>query len=245
MWWGSIKNSLFLALIFFCSCKRHEERGAILYVASSLLPLKTTIERGAKKPLELKFLNSAAIAQQISQGAPCDAVVVADQEWSAFLLEKNLVRPDVKIFATNALVVASNKAIPNAAPIKDLFASQEKIILADPSFVPLGRYSKAALEKLGMFHFLKTRLILAHSAQMAVLLLEQGAANFALLFRSDIDNKKIFAVAPIASELHPPILYPFLVCQGAQAGHAREITAVLMSKTVQARLKEKGFSHEF
>lgn len=242
MWWGSIKNSLFLALVFLCSCKRHEERGAILYLASSLLPLKTTIERGAKKPLELKFLNSAAIAQQIAQGAPCDAVVVADEEWSTFLLKKNLVAPDVKIFATNALVVASNKTISAVAPIEDLF-KLEKIILADPSFVPLGRYSKAALEKLGIFHMVKTRLILAHSAQMAVLLLEQGAANFALLYRSDIDNKKIFAVAPIDAQLHPPILYPFLVCQGAQAGHAREITALLMSKTIQETLKEKGFSN--
>src|SRR5690606_31687012 len=124
------------------SCTRSQEnRPAILYLASSLLPLKSSIETLSQVPIELKFLSSSAIAQQVSQGAPCDGVVLADDEWQQFLSDKNLVGSEVKIIATNSLVLAGRTKLKNSLlTLQSLALSGQKIILADPNYVPLGRY---------------------------------------------------------------------------------------------------------
>jgi molybdate transport system substrate-binding protein len=240
MWWGFIKNSFLVCAIFLGSCKRSEEnRPAILYLASSLLPLKSSIEALAQKPLHLEFLSSAAIAQKISQGALCDGVVLADEEWQKFLADKNLVNPERKIIATNSLVLASKKKVTSG--LLSLLHSSQKIIIADPAYVPLGRYTQMALEKLDLFDKLKTRFVLAHSAQMALILLKQDAAALAFLYQSDVDKREVFSVANIDKNLHVQIIYPFLVCRNAQREHQKDIENILLSTAFNEALRKYGF----
>ena len=69
-------------------------------------------------------------------------------------------------------------------------SSQEKIIIGDPDYVPLGNYTKEALINLGLFNDLKSRFIKAHSARQASLLLKSGAGAWAILYQSDALNER-------------------------------------------------------
>ncbi len=242
MWRSFGKNSLFCAIFFLCSCKRsQEDRPAILYLASSLLPLKSSIETLAKKPLDLKFLSSSAIAQQLSQGAPCDGVVVADEEWQNFLNEKKFVDAKITVIATNSLVLASKQPQEKTFELSSLAQLSEKIILADPAYVPLGKYTEASLRKLGLFEKLKNHFILTHSAQMAVMLLKEGAASWAFLYQSDVDNQQIFKIVSIDKSMHEKIIYPFMVCVEGKEEYRKDIEKILLSTEFKSALKERGF----
>lgn len=189
----------------------------------------------------MKFLNSSAIAQQIEQGFPCDVVIVADNKWQNFLIERNLVDSHSKIFARNNLILAKNNSQTIFLTLEKLISKHEKIIVADPDYVPLGSYTKSALVTLGLFKQLEKNFIKAHSAQVARLLLKEGAANFAFLYASDVDNKNIFQATFIDAKLHPPIIYPLLQCKKSQKNHAHLLNSFLMSDEMQKILKNNGF----
>ncbi len=249
MSWDFIKNSLLIILFGCVSCKKKDEdRPAILYLASSLLPLAPAIEKAAKNsPLQLKFLSSAAIALQVSEGAPCDALVLADRLWQKHLLEKKLIEEKTRILITNELVLASTKEAKKEIFVKTFSwhqmieaYSDQKLILADPNYVPLGRYSKIALENARLTPMITTA-IMAHSAQMALLLLKQKAASWAILYRSDIDHHNIVELALIKEFFNEAIEYPFVICRHAQEKHRQLIEKILLSDDFKMALRRHNF----
>lgn len=248
MWWAFIRNS-FLIFLFMCgACKKAEQhRPAILYLASSLGPLVPYIQKAAKNStLHIKVLSSSAIAQEVALGAPCDGLVLADRVWQSYLYDRKLIDPTAKIVATNALVLAttveeSNNFITGPS-WQQLLArhSDRKLILADPEYVPLGRYSKMALKRAGMTKRIENAVI-AHSAQMALVLLKQKAASLAILYQSDVDNKEIVALAPLKDSLTEKIAYPYVLCTQAKEEHRRLLDGILLSAEFREHLKRSHF----
>lgn len=246
MWWALIKSSLVLTTFFGCNAKSPSQNPhATLYLASSLVPLKEHLEKNAPKGLiiDLIFESSSLIAQHIAAGAPCDAVIVADERWHKFLLQKNLVEDEARIVAHNALVIASLTQTNKTVSVTEFFASlkSQKLIIADPAFVPLGNYSQEALSALGIFTHLKGQFVMAHSAQNALTLLKQGLAPFAVLYASDTHTPGVHRLVEIEHSLHKPISYPFLVCKRANREFSRALAAFIFSPASFAVLKKAGF----
>ena len=75
--------------------------------------------------------------------------------------------------------------------------------------VPAGKYAKAALEKLGMWPQVASKLAQAESVRAALLLVSRGEAPLGIVYQTDAasdPNVKIVATFPADS--HPPIIYP-------------------------------------
>lgn len=242
MWWVLIKSSL---LLFLLGCTQKTATSlpqTTLYLASSLMPLKGHLKKSAEKfSINMVFQSSSVIAQQIAAGAPCDAAIVADDTWKNYLIKRKAVEEETHIIAHNSLVVAGNNKDAQTKNIKDLLDNNDKIIIADPDFVPLGSYSKEMLNALGIFDKLEKQLVMAHSAQHAVTLLNQGLAKKAILYASDINNKNIYRLAEVDGKLHKPIFYPFLICKKGNKEHARALLSLLLSPSCQEKLKNAGF----
>lgn len=284
MWWASIKNSFLIALLVSAlACQRSAPPAARLYLASSLMPLADDIERMAKDklPIDLIFLSSSVIAKQIEQGAPCEAAILADDRWRDHLLASGFVTDQVRVVASNTLVLAglakaerpqdqigSALSSPRSGIDLDsglrgndnlIFGSDNlisvngitarlrqvdtahKLIIADPDFVPLGAYTKEVLLKLGLYEKLAPYFLLTHSARQASLLLEQGAAPLAILYRTEAINDKIHVLAFIDASLHRPIEYPLLVCKKAQRDRVNAVETIIFSQSFKEALAAKGF----
>lgn len=248
MWWVWVKNNRFIVLTLTLSsllaCKPNQQVARV-YLASSLAPLAKDLEEVAKDKmaLDLMFVSSSAIAKHIEQSAPCDLAIVADDRWGEYLLAKGLVSKEQAIFARNNLVIASLKKSPrvSANEALALVSSKQKLIIADPDFVPLGVYTKEVLENLGLFNRLSDFLVKASSARHARLLLEQGAAPLAILYQTDVGDKKIHIVSQIEPMLHRPIHYPLLVCKEARIALVNRLKQLIFSDQFSQRLIEKGF----
>ena len=251
MSWAFLKNSLlwlFMLALGFISCtlKPKAKTSARLYLASSLVPLKHSLETLAPRglDLELLFLSSSLIAQQVANGALCDALILADREWEDYLLKKQANRfSDSRILATNTLVLAGLKPPSESTSflqiIKNL-SGPRQLIIADPNFVPLGRYSEQALKTLGVWEALQGKYLAAHSAHNARVLLEQGVAPYAILFHSDTNTQgPLYQVATLDSSLHKPVNYVFLACKPSMQAEA--LKKMLFSAEFKAELLKHNF----
>lgn len=233
-----------LLALMACTTSSSRAPPLTLYLASSLMPLKNLLEQGAagKFSLNLVFQSSSLIAQQITQGAPCDAAIVADERWRDYLLKKEVVDDEGSIVAHNHLILASLNATAAADDVGSFFRNlgSEKIIIGDPAVCPLGTFSKEALTALGVFESLRPNFIMAHNAQNARLLLSSGVAPYAILYSSDA-GAAIRRVATIDPKLHKPISYPFLRCRGVAKQRSDALYNLVFSPEVKAALLARGF----
>ncbi len=102
------------------------------------------------------YAASSALAKQIEQGAPADIFVSADTDWMDYATgKKNIKEPTRVNLLGNSIVLIAPKdsTIDNVAigPGFDLaeLAGSGKVATGDVKAVPVGKYAKAALEKLG------------------------------------------------------------------------------------------------
>jgi molybdate transport system substrate-binding protein len=244
MWWVYIANSIALAssLLLFAACKPSASSRPKLYLASSLAPLHDMIQDLVDEPLDLVFLSSSAIAKQIERGAPCELAILADELWRDYLIEKNLVTKVDDALMTNSLVLASiDIKKEEAASFFARMPSQERLIIADPDFVPLGRYTREALQAFGAYEKLLPSLVRASSARQATIMLTERAARYAMLYRSDAVDAHLNVVSTLAKTSHRPIRYPLIACKSARTNLLPHLTNALLSERFKQGVTAKGF----
>ena len=113
-----------------------------------------TAKAGVK--ISASYAASSALAKQIEQGAPADIFVSADTDWMDYAIgKKNINVPSRVDLLGNSIVLIApkdskidNVTIAQGFDLSKL-AGDGKIATGDVKAVPVGKYAKAALEKLG------------------------------------------------------------------------------------------------
>ncbi|ALG72212.1 molybdenum ABC transporter substrate-binding protein [Azospirillum thiophilum] len=194
------------------------------------------------------FAASSALAKQIENGAPADIFISADLDWMDYLQQRNLIKADSRVnLLGNELVVVA----PKGSPIKpDLskggtLAAQlgdGRLATGDPSNVPVGKYAKAALEKLGQWTAVEPKLARADSVRAALVLVSRGEVPLGIVYRTDaaIDpGVEVAAVFPPDS--YPAIVYPAALTAISKSSHAAAFLDYIKSPDGMAVWKEFGF----
>ena len=208
-----------------------------------LAPLFEAANPGHK--LQFNFAASGALLQQIAKGAPVDVFASADQETMLQAEQQQLVRPGARAnFASNALVVV----VPHDAPavpkaLADLAAPEvRRIAIGVPASVPAGRYTKAVLEKAGVWPAIEPKAIGAQTVRQALDYVARGEVDAGFVYATDAallpGKVKVAFVVPTET----PVVYP--IAPLAAAGHpaaARRFVAYVLSPPGQAVLARHGF----
>lgn len=244
MWWACIKSSsaVVFLLIVLCCNKNNSPLKAKLYLPSSLSLLADDLQLLSNNSIEMVFLSSASIARQVEQGAFCDAIVLADSHWQAYLTEKDLSLPDAIIIAKNSLVLVGNNNGTKTNFYDALKKINGHIIIGDPDFVPLGFYTKQALIKIGLWDHVQYHIIKTPSARQASMMFMHKRAPFAIVFQSDAKSLSLPILAEVPFSLHKPIEYPLLRCKNARNDKASYVENLLLSDKFHMLLVKWGFS---
>jgi molybdate transport system substrate-binding protein len=161
------------------------------------------------------FASSGQVARQLESGAAVEMIITADREWMDYLEQRRLVqRESVGSLARNRLVVIAPAAStvrldPTRASDWSRALGRGRWVSADPSSVPLGRYARQALEKLGVWSVLDPRLARAENARAALALVARGEAALGVVYLTDArSERRVRIVANLPQDSHATIEYP-------------------------------------
>ena len=176
---------------------------------------------------------SNTLARQITAGAAVDLFISADEA------QMDVVRGEV--VANTRVALLSNQlavAVPADRP-RTLRSAREltdpafrRIALGDPAAVPAGVYAKAYLEKLGIWAVISAKAVPSASVRVALAAVENGAADAAIVYRTDVMTARgaVLALAiPVADG--PRIVYPAAVIR---SGRNREAASRFLAWLRQA-----------
>jgi molybdate transport system substrate-binding protein len=205
-----------------------------------------TAKTGVK--IVASYAASSALAKQIEQGAPADIFVSADTDWMDYATAKKNINESTRVnLLGNSIVLIAPKdsKIDTVAigPGFDLakLAGDGKIATGDVKAVPVGKYAKAALEKLGAWQAAEPKFAMADSVRAALTLVARGEAALGIVYSTDAKVEpgvKIVATFPANS--HPPIIYPVAATTTAKA-EAADYLAFLRSSAAKTIFEKYGF----
>ena len=88
-------------------------------------------------------------------------------------------------------------------------AGDGKIATGDVKAVPVGKYAKAALEKLGAWQAAEPKFAMAESVRAALTLVARGEAVLGIVYSTDAKVEPgVKIVGTFPADSHPPIIYP-------------------------------------
>jgi molybdate transport system substrate-binding protein len=193
----------------------------------------------------LNFGASDVLMQQIVQGAPADVFASADQSAMDKAESSGVVlRGSRRDFAANQIVmiVPADNKLP-LHTLQDLNRPEVKrVAFGNPASVPVGRYTKGALEAAGLWDAVSAKGVLAQNVRQSLDYVARGEVEAGFVFATDAaimpDKVKVAVRVPSTT----PVTYPIAVTsQSKQAANASTFVQYVMSPEGQAILARYGF----
>jgi molybdate transport system substrate-binding protein len=244
--------SLMLLVCFLSACgssSAEHENKVLVSAASSLIEAMGEVEKAFHNEhpeikLVFNYGSSSKLKSQMQQGAPVDVFLSASEQDLDKLMEDQLIaKESVVPFAKNQLVLASSEAFPKDAGFEEQLAhTKQAIAVGEPESVPLGRYTKEALEQLRLWESLEGKLIYAKDARQVLTYVESKNAELGILYASDAAvSQKVEGVLEFPEEL-APVVYPAgIAAESENAEAAEAFLAFLAGTEGQEILEEFGF----
>lgn len=138
------------------------------------------------------YAASSVLAKQMEQGAPADVFVSADTDWMDYAIVKKTINEPtrVNLLGNSMVLIAAkdpkldNVTIDQGFDLAKL-AGDGRIATGDVKSVPVGKYARAALEKLGSWAAAEPKFAMADSVRAALALVSRGEAPLGIVYATD------------------------------------------------------------
>lgn len=192
------------------------------------------------------FASSGTLQKQIEQGAPVDVFISAAAKQMDVLQAGVLILDETRQDLLNnkvVLVVPSDSTL-TFSDFADLTSdSVKQIAIGDPESVPAGTYGKQALDLLGIYEQIKSKLILCSTVRQVLSYVEAGNVDAGIVFSTDAaisSSVKIAADAP--AEVNNKIVYPVAIIKASlNVDAAKAYIDFLMSDEAKVIFEQYGF----
>lgn len=195
--------------------------------------------------LLLNFAASDALLAQIAKGAPADVFASADQAAMDRAAAQNLlVAGTRRNFVANTLVmiVPTDSGLGLRALADLRKPAVRKVAIGNPASVPVGRYTRGALEAAKLWVAVAPKAVLAQSVRQALDYVARGEVEAGFVYATDAlilkDKVKVVATIPTGTA----ITYPIAAVAGSpNPAAAREFIDFVATPAAQAVLARYGF----
>ena len=196
------------------------------------------------------YAASSTLARQIEQGAPADIFVSADTDWMDYATAKKTINESTRsnLLGNSIVLIAPKDSKIDNVTIGEGFdlaklASDGRIATGDVKSVPVGKYAKAALEKLGAWQAVEPKFAMAESVRAALTLVARGEAVLGIVYSTDAKVEPgVKIVGTFPADSHPPIIYPVAATSTAKPD-AKAYLDYLHSSAAKAVLEKYGFNY--
>ncbi|WP_298872484.1 molybdate ABC transporter substrate-binding protein [uncultured Bradyrhizobium sp.] len=245
---------LFTALVMLAglSPANAEDKTITVFAAASMKNALDEVDAAYTAKTGIKFsvsyAASSVLAKQIEQGAPADVFVSADTDWMDYATSKKTINEAsrVNLLGNSIVLIAPKDSEINNVTIAQGFdlaklAGDGRIATGDVKSVPVGKYAKAALEKLGAWQAAEPKFAMAESVRAALTLVSRGEANLGIVYSTDAKVEPgVKIVGTFPADSHPAIIYPVAATTTAKS-ETNDYLAFLRTSTAKTILEKYGF----
>ena len=250
---GLFSKVVFLLLAVLLTVVPARAQNLTVFAAASL---KEALDEAGQQFLRangqkvvIAYAASPALARQIENGAPADIFISADLDWMDYVEQRKLVKAGTRAnLLHNRLVLiapADSKLqieLKPGFPLAKLLGDG-RLSMADPDSVPAGKYGKAALENLGVWSSVESRVARGDNVRAALVFVARGEAALGIVYQTDaLADKKVRMVARFPQETHAAITYPVAVMAASRHPAAAAFVNYLKSAEARAIFEKYGFS---
>ena len=218
-------------------------------LTDALQELGKTFESQTGDKVVFNFAASSLLARQISEHAPADMFISADEAKMDYLQKAGLIATETrKDLLSNSLVIVvpadSKLSIDSPA---ELDAKTKKIAVADPRAVPAGIYTKEYLGGLGLWTRLEPKIVPTENVRAALAAVESGNVEAGFVYKTDASiSKRVKIAFNVPSDQGPPIRYPIAILKDAKNKNGAEtFLRFLESENGQKVFERYGFIVKF
>jgi molybdate transport system substrate-binding protein len=241
------------ALMAFARPSAEAQEKVTVFAAASLKNALDDINAAWKadtgKEVAVSYAASSALAKQIEQGAPADIFVSADLDWMKYLSDKGLTRKDTELqLLGNRIVLVAPKDSTAQTTIEPNFdlaglVGNGRLAMADVKAVPAGKYGKAALEKLGVWASVESKVAQAENVRAALKLVSTGEAVLGIVYATDaIAEPGVKVTGTFPEDSHPAIVYPIALTAESKNPDAAEFLRYVQSAKAKGLFEAQGFT---
>jgi molybdate transport system substrate-binding protein len=226
------------------------QRGQVVVsAAASLTEVMEKIALGYQTRTGVRIMVNAGpsntLARQISAGAAVDLFISADES------QMDAVRSEI-VTGTRMNLLSNQLAIAVPADRRRRLQSArelaqpgfKRIAIGDPAAVPAGVYAKSYLQKIGVWEAVAARIVPSASVRAALAAVENGVADAALVYRTDLATTRRATLAlaiPVSDG--PRIVYPAALIRGGRnRDAARQFLSWLQDAEAFRTFEAAGFT---
>ena len=220
---------------------------AAVSLTDALTAIAQEYGREGRGAVRFNFAASNTLARQIVNGAPADVFVSADEAQMEVVAAAGLVKDGTRADLVSnqlAVVVPSDRprTFKSVREIAD--PAFKRIAIGDPAAVPAGVYARQYLEKEGLWEQVAPRVVPAGSVRAALAAVESGAADAAVVYRTDARVALRATVAwVVPADRGPRIRYPAAVVRtSANQGAAQRFLDYLRGQVARREFARFGFT---
>lgn len=220
---------------------------AAISLTDALTAIAQEYGREGRGGVRFNFAASNTLARQIVNGAPVDVFISADDAQMDVVAAAGLLKDGSRADLLSnqlAVVVPSDRprTFKSVREIAD--PAFKRIAIGDPAAVPAGVYARQYFEKEGLWEQLATRVVPAGSVRAALGAVESGAADAAVVYRTDARVALRATVAwVVPADRGPRIRYPAAIVRtSAHPGAAQRFVDYLRGEVAARTFTRFGFT---
>jgi molybdate transport system substrate-binding protein len=224
----------------------------VVFAAASL---KTALDAAAAAfhkdggpDVSISYGGSLGLARQLVAGAPADVFISADEPSMDAAAQGKAIQPDSRAdFLRNHLVAVAPKT--SALDKLDLTPQAVgaalgtgKLATGEVKTVPVGRYAKEALDKLGLWATVEPHLAMTDNVRAALEFVARGEAPLGIVYKTDAAaDARVKIVATFPDSSHKPIVYPLALAAASKNPEGAKFVAFLRSDAAAKLFEGQGF----
>jgi molybdate transport system substrate-binding protein len=195
------------------------------------------------------YASSSTLAKQIENGAPANVFISADEPWMTYLEERKLIDSGSRfdLLGNKLVLIAPADSSINRVEIGSKFDLSKllgngKLATGDPDHVPVGKYAKAALQKLEIWPEVEAKIARAADVRGALTLVERGESPFGIVYATDAAiSSKVKVVGVFPDDTHPKIVYPAALISGKATSESKSFVKFLRTPESKVIFEKYGF----
>jgi len=178
--------------------------------------INVTFTRSTSIKVMASYAASSTLVRRIERGAPSDVFASADIDWMDYGIRRKVIKDETctYLFGNELVLIASKDSKLGDVTIGPGFnlaqlAGDGRIATGDVEEVPVGKYAKEALEKLGSWTAAAAKFRMTEDVRAALSLVAQEQARLGIVYATDAKiEPRVKIIGTFAASSHRPIVYP-------------------------------------